>query len=56
MTNIDNAVKQFEKVMRAQLERVERMKKSEPQPDYQNLDKIIIGVCGGDGIGPVITK
>ena len=27
MTNIDNAVKQFEKVMREQLERVERMKK-----------------------------
>lgn len=24
--------------------------------DYQNLDTIVIGICGGDGIGPVITK
>ena len=56
MANIENALKQFEKVMREQLERVERMKNAEEQPDYQNLDKIIIGVCGGDGIGPVITK
>ena len=23
--------------------------------DYQSLDKIVIGVCGGDGIGPAIT-
>ena len=56
MANIENALKQFEKVMREQLERVERMKNAEEQPDYQNLDKIIIGVCGGDGIGPVIKK
>ena len=24
--------------------------------DYKQLDKIIVGVCGGDGIGPAITK
>ena len=24
--------------------------------EYASLDQIIIGVCGGDGIGPIITK
>ena len=56
MTNIDNAIKQFESVMRDQLERVERMKQNREPTDYSKLDKIIIGVCGGDGIGPIITK
>ena len=23
--------------------------------DYSMLDKIIIGICGGDGIGPIIS-
>ena len=56
MTNIDNAIKQFESVMRDQLERVERMKQNREPTDYSKLDKIILGVCGGDGIGPIITK
>ena len=50
------AVEQFEKVMTAQLERVERMKNDGDFTDFSKLDKIIIGVCGGDGIGPVISK
>lgn len=50
------AVAQFEKVMAAQLERVDRMKNDGDFVDFEKLDKIIIGVCGGDGIGPVITN
>ncbi len=38
-----------------QLGRIEAMKKGEDFVDYQSLDKIIIGVIGGDGIGPAIT-
>ena len=38
-----------------QLERVERMKAEGDFVDYDALDKLIIGVCGGDGIGPAIT-
>ncbi|MGI6261190.1 MAG: isocitrate/isopropylmalate family dehydrogenase [Acutalibacteraceae bacterium] len=53
---IKNALTQFEKVMRKQLARVERMKQEGDFVDYDKLDKIIIGVCGGDGIGPIITK
>ncbi len=53
---INAALAHFEKVMREQLERVERINAQKDFIDYQSLDKIIIGVCGGDGIGPVITN
>ncbi len=53
---IEAAVAQFEKVMLKQLERVDRMKNGDDFVDFEKLDKIIIGICGGDGIGPVITK
>ncbi len=53
---IQAALAQFEKVIRSQLERVENMKKQADFVDYDALDKIIIGVCGGDGIGTVITN
>ena len=32
------------------------MKSQKDFVDYKNLDTIKIGICGGDGIGPVITK
>lgn len=53
---IKNAMEKFEAVVREQLERVERMKNDTAPVDFAKLDKIIIGVCGGDGIGPIITN
>jgi len=50
------ASEKFEALVREQLLRVEKMKSVKDFVDYDKLDKIIIGVCGGDGIGPVITK
>ncbi len=46
----------FENLVKEQLERVERMKKAEDWIDYSTLKPIIIGIVGGDGIGPYITK
>lgn len=45
----------FEKIIAKQLERVEMMKGQGDFVDYDALDTIIIGVVGGDGIGPAIT-
>lgn len=45
----------FEKIVAQQLARVEKMKNDTDFIDYRSLDKIIIGVIGGDGIGPAIT-
>ncbi len=50
------ALEAYEKLLREQLERNERIKENKDFVDYKTLDKIIIGVCGGDGIGPVITN
>ncbi|MBE7027874.1 MAG: isocitrate/isopropylmalate dehydrogenase family protein [Ruminococcaceae bacterium] len=51
-----SALEQFSKVIEKQLNRIEQMKSEKEFLDYSKLDKIIIGVCGGDGIGPAITK
>lgn len=50
------AVEKFEALLREQLERSEKIKEEKDFVDYSSLDKIVIGVCGGDGIGPIITK
>lgn len=52
---INKAKEHFGKLLEEQLQRVEMMKKEGDFLDYSKLDKIIIGVCGGDGIGPSIT-
>jgi isocitrate dehydrogenase (NAD+) len=52
---IKASCEKFEAVIRSQLKRVQRMKDQGDFVDYSKLDKLIIGVCGGDGIGPVIT-
>src|SRR5659263_763915 len=53
---IKAASEKLEKLVAAQLARVEKMKDQGDFVDYAALDKIIIGVCGGDGIGPIITN
>lgn len=53
---IKQAVEKFEALITEQSERSDKIKAQGDFVDYENLDKIIIGVCGGDGIGPMITK
>ena len=52
---IQAAAEHFAKLLEGQLERVERINAEGEAVDYLKLDKIVIGVRGGDGIGPVIT-
>ena len=53
--NLDLACEKFRKILEEQLVRVEDMKSQGDFVDYASLDKLIIGVCGGDGIGPIIS-
>ena len=55
-SDIKKAVASFEALVRKQRERNERIKATKEFTDYEKLDTIVIGVCGGDGIGPIITK
>ena len=52
---IKSAVSQFENLLREQIARQQKMESESGAIDYNALDKIIIGVCGGDGIGPIIS-
>lgn len=54
--SIAAAKEAFGKLLEEQLKRVEVMKAQGDFLNYQELDKIIVGVCGGDGIGPAITS
>lgn len=53
---IEEAKEHFGKLLEEQLERVERMKKAEDWIDYTKTKPIILGIIGGDGIGPYIAK
>lgn len=52
---IKESVAKFEELIRTQQERAERIKAEKEFINYNELDTLIVGVCGGDGIGPVIT-
>jgi len=45
----------FQTIIESQQKRIADMKAQKDFIDYAKLDKLIIGVCGGDGIGPMIT-
>ena len=52
---IKQATESFEKLLREQLAREERMAAGSGKKDFAAMDKITIGVIGGDGIGPIIV-
>jgi isocitrate dehydrogenase (NAD+) len=53
---LEGAKEHFAALIQEQLNRIERMKKEEEWIDYSSLQPIVIGVCGGDGIGPYISR
>ncbi|MFR8011446.1 MAG: isocitrate/isopropylmalate family dehydrogenase [Clostridia bacterium] len=53
---IDRATQKFAALLQTQLERSDRIKADTEFTDFSAKDQIIIGVCGGDGIGPIICK
>ncbi len=52
---IEAAKQHFGTVLEQQLARVERLKEEGDWVDYSTLSPIIIGMLGGDGIGPTIS-
>jgi len=53
---IEKAKEKFGAIIKEQLERVEKLKQPVELVDYSGLNPIIIGICPGDGIGPIIAK
>ena len=52
---IERAKEHFGTVLEEQLERVERLKVEGDWIDYSSLSPIVVGMLGGDGIGPSIS-
>ena len=55
-TEIDRAVEQFRILLEEQLARQAWMEQASPAKDYAHAGRIVIGVCGGDGIGPILMR
>jgi isocitrate dehydrogenase (NAD+) len=51
---VDRAKEHFAKVVEEQMRRVDQMKSAQSWTDFSRLDRIVIGIVGGDGIGPHI--
>lgn len=56
MESIKTAQEKFAELIQSEFERIERMKADKEVTDFSELDKIVIGVLPGDGIGPIIMK
>lgn len=53
---INEAVEKFRALLTEQIARVDALEKSAPAKDFSGMEKVTIGVLGGDGIGPVIVS
>jgi isocitrate dehydrogenase (NAD+) len=50
------AQEKFAELIKSEFARIERMKKGSEVKDFTKLNKIIVGIMPGDGIGPIIMK
>ena len=53
---IEKATEQFRQLLIEQLARQDKMEAGEQAKDFTKMEQITVGVCGGDGIGPIIVK
>ena len=53
---IEQAVEQFRTLMQEQLARTNRMEAGAACKNFASMQTIVIGICGGDGIGPIIVR
>jgi isocitrate dehydrogenase (NAD+) len=50
----DRAATHFNSLIERQMARIDGMKEQEEWVDYTQVDPLVVGVVGGDGIGPII--
>ncbi len=53
---MDAAAAHLKNILQEQLQRVDGIGKQAEWTDYAKVEKLVIGVIGGDGIGPIIAK
>lgn len=53
-TSIEQAAAHFRTLLTEQLNRQERMAQGSPAKDFSRMERIVIGLIPGDGIGPIL--
>ena len=53
---IEQATAQFRALLEEQLARQNKMEAGAAVKDYSKLAPVRVGICGGDGIGPILTR
>lgn len=56
MKDVSLSLEKFSELIASELKRIEKMKESKEFTNFKELDKIIVGIAPGDGIGPIIIK
>ncbi|MCB6346215.1 isocitrate/isopropylmalate family dehydrogenase [Enterocloster lavalensis] len=54
MESIELAKQKFGELITAEYQRIERMKADNEVKDFSKMEKIVVGILPGDGIGPII--
>ena len=56
MESIELAKQKFGELIAEEYQRIERMKADNEVKDFSKMEKIVVGILPGDGIGPIIMK
>ncbi len=54
--NVKLAQEKFGQLIEGEFERIEKMKAGAEVTDFSKLDKIVVGILPGDGVGPILMK
>ena len=54
--DLSNAKERFEELIRSELARIERMRADNTALDFKAMERIVVGIMPGDGIGPIIME
>lgn len=56
MENVKIAQDKFKDLILGEYDRIKKMKEDQEITDFSKIDKIVVGILPGDGIGPIIMK
>ena len=54
--DLSNAKERFEELIRSELARIERMRADNTALDFKAMERIVVGIMPGDGIGTIIME
>jgi isocitrate dehydrogenase (NAD+) len=56
MKDVSVSLDNFSKLIASELKRIEKMKEAKEFTNFKELEKVIVGIAPGDGIGPIIIE